>query len=155
MGEVFVRARLIPLLVLLLIGGGAALVLRTSRPTAIERKQDVLEQYFHARTTWLEPGFRQRGNERQRLLRDAVRGMQAVIDGFPSDDAAVTRALAEYDIGLCYRTLGETDRAREAFLRVRDYKRFSSSGMHPSGRDALDALLEAARERLRELNARS
>ena len=149
------RARLIPLLIVLLIGGCAALVLRTTRQPPIERKADVLEQYFHARATWFEPGFRQRGSERQRLLRDAVRGMKAVIDGFPSDDAAVVRALAEYDIGLCYRALGETERAREAFLRVRDYKRFCSSSMHASGRDALDALLKAARDRLRELNMRS
>lgn len=146
--------RAIALLLLVAIAASAAVLISRTGPLPIPPKASALEQYFYARETWFEPGFRLKGSERQRMLQNAVRGLQAVVERFPSDDAMVTRALAEYDTGLCYRTLGESDRAREAFLRVRDYKRFTGSATHPSGRDALDALLEAARERLRELDGR-
>lgn len=152
-GEVPLR-RAIALLLIAAIAAGAAFLVSRTVPAAVPRKASALEQYFYARETWFEPGFRLKGSERQRTLQDAVRGMQAVVERFPDNDAVVTRALAEYDTGLCYRTLGETDRAREAFLRVRDYKRFTSAATHPSGRDALEALLEAARERLRDLDGR-
>ena len=148
------RRIITPLLLVAVVCCTAALWPRL-RPDPIPLKADALEQYFYARETWLEPGFRLKGSERQRLLREALRGLQVVVEAFPGDEAVVTRALAEYDSGTCYRALGETDRAREAFLRVRDYKRYITTRLHPSGRDELEALLEAARERLREVDGRT
>ena len=144
------------LVVAIALAALAGLSCGKKREPLVPRKENALEQYFYARATWLEPGFKRRGNERQRQLRLAIEGMREVIDGFPQDDAVVTRALAEYDTGLCYRALGETDRAREAYLRVRDYKRFSlQPSLHQSARDELNAIIDAAHERVRELEGRN
>jgi hypothetical protein len=151
MRRLFVALGLIALVAL-----GAAVAWRM-RPEAVPRKADALEQYFYARTTWFDEGFRAHGAERQHLLRQAVGGLQAVVEYFPEPDAVVTRALAEYDTGLCYQAMGETERARAAFQRARDFRRFVHDGgkMHPAGRDSLEVIVESSKQRLRELEGRT
>lgn len=150
--------RLLMVVLVLAIGVGLGFLAWRARPQEVPRQADALEQYFYARTLWFEPGFRARGAERQRWLREAVRGMQAVVDYFPERQAVVTRTLAEYDSGLAYRGMGETARAREAFLRVRDARRFTQErgpdALHAAGRNTLNVIIDAAQRQLRELDGR-
>lgn len=131
----------------------AAALALTHHTDDVPLQADALEQYFYARSKWFEPAFKKHGDERQTLLRQAIVGLQAVIHRFPERPAVTTRALAQYDCGVCYRALGETWRAREAFLRVRDYRRYFMPGvsMHTAGRDTLRVIVDAADARIREL----
>jgi len=120
----------------------------------VPRQEDAVTQYDYARATWYDPAFDVQGSARQERLRQAVDGFQAVVRYFPDDAQAVTtRALAEYYTGLCRLQLGETERARAAFMRCRDAQRQATdASLHPAARATLRTILDQAREQIRRLD---
>lgn len=118
---------------------------------AVPTQSDALAQYLYARDHYYVPAFDRAGPARDALLRQAVDGFQSVVHRFPEDAACTTRALAEYDTGLCQMRLGETERARTSFMRCRDYRRFAAS-MPAAGRPTLIAVMDRAREEIRKID---
>lgn len=120
----------------------------------VPRQPDAVAQFFYARETWYAPAFSVQGKDRQARLRQAVEGFQAVVRYFPEDSAVTTRVLAEYYTGLCRMQLGETDRARAAFMRCRDVQAQANgnSGLHEAGRATLRTIMDQAREQIRRLD---
>ncbi len=114
---------------------------------------DAMSQFEYARTRFFEPGFRAHGDRRQFLLSRAIEALTMVVTRFPQPLSCTTRALAEYDTGLCYCALGEVHRGRNAFLRVVDDRRYTVSGsrMPAAGKDTLRTLIAAAQAQIRQL----
>lgn len=159
------RRYLRPVTLSIVLGVGLFFAAWQLKTSTIPLQADVLDQYFYARTNFLEPGFRARGTERQRMLHQAVNALRLVVEKFPAPQAIPTRALAEYDSGLCYRAMGETERAREAFIRVREYRRYvppyrgmdadlDAPWMHPAGQDTLRVIVDAALHQIRQIDGR-
>lgn len=122
---------------------------------AVPRQSDAIGQYMYAYDECYVPALAEKGDERARGLRRSVRAFQAVVERFPDDASATTRALAEYHTGVCQALLGESGRARESFLRCRDYRRLAETGQFvDAGRVTLLAIVAGAREQLRRLDGR-
>ena len=120
------RLCLLAMLVVMLVG---------CRQEEIPRQPDAVAQYLYAHDECYVPALAESGDAKGRKLRVAVRAFQAVVTLFPDDASATTRALAEYYTGVCQAMLGESGRARESFLRCRDYRRLAEDGhFAPAGR---------------------
>lgn len=125
------------------------------RQDEIPRQPDAVGQYLYAHDECYVPALDETGEEKSRRLRRAARAFQAVVERFPEDSSATTRALAEYYTGVCQAMLGESGRAREAFLRCRDYRRLAEGDHFAApGRVTILAIVAGAREQLRRLDGR-
>ena len=140
------------LLLLAVIAVVALAVLWGCSPWSV-RKSSALEQYFYARDEFVVPAFNAHGKKRKNLLRRAISALQVVTTDFSENQSLLTRALAEHDVGLCFVELGETERARQAFLRCQDFKHhLSGQSLPASARTYLRTIVDDAREQRKKLD---
>jgi hypothetical protein len=92
------------------------LAAKVAKTGAIPKQEDALDQFSHAMMTYYLPAGRAKGEERKKLCKKAILALAAVWEYFPETKSHLILIEAHFYQGMCYKSLGQTRKAVDAFL---------------------------------------
>jgi tetratricopeptide (TPR) repeat protein len=114
----------------------------------VPRKESVVKQYFFAVDEFLKPAYKAKGAEGEALLKKSIIAMTRLIEWFREERDMPTACVAQFQIAEAYKRLGDTARAKEAYKKCLDYKRYAKDPPEDMADTTILTIIRSSNEEL-------
>ena len=114
----------------------------------VPRKNNVVEQYYSIKGTFLDPAYRATGGERELLFKRSIVAYSKLLEWFQSDKDRPTACLAEYQVAEAYRQIGDIHMANASYQKCIAYQAFLNDPPNTSADTTMMAIISNSRIKL-------
>ena len=117
----------------------------------VQKKANVVEQYYDIKRNLLDNAYRAAGEERETLLKKSIKAYSKLLEWFTSNQDMATACLADYQIAEAYRQMGDTEMAKASYEKCLTYRRFVNDPPKDSGDTTIIAITNGSAKKLEGL----
>lgn len=114
----------------------------------VERKANVVEQYYDIKRNLLDNAYRAEGDERATLLKKSIKAYSKLLEWFTSNQDMPTACLADYQIAEAYKQMGDAHMAKTSYEKCLTYRRFVNDPPTDSGDTTIIAIINSSAKKL-------
>ena len=119
--------------------------------SAIERQNNVVDQYFYIVDHFLRSAYKTQGPQQSALFQQSIAAFGQLLQWFGDEQDAPTLALSQYQVAKSYQMLGDVQKAREAYQVCIEYQRFAKLPVKEKGSADIVAVIDECKKELKSL----